>query len=172
MAKEFSLREQYRLNEAHMLNEHEELIGMQNNFPKTQPEIKKIIIKEFNPQAKFIALPPVNLSPYIGHRKNSVHNIKISSEKLSPFISDPEIESIECPGPDAPISIKKRGEIISTSVKMSESEISNLVKEISKLTNTQIIDGILSVSIPEMSFTAVLSEFVGSRFIIQKNSFR
>ncbi|MDP3882393.1 MAG: hypothetical protein Q8Q31_05950 [Nanoarchaeota archaeon] len=88
--------------------------------------------------------------------------------KLDELIQDPSVETIECPGPDKPILISRRGKIQPTSFALKAEEIDRIMKEISDKTRIPLTTGVFRAALRRYLVTAVLSEFVGTRFIIQK----
>jgi len=90
--------------------------------------------------------------------------------KLDELIQDPSIETIECPGPEKPILISRRGKVQPASFSLKSEEIDRIMREISDKTRIPLTTGIFRAALRRYLVTAVLSEFVGTRFIIQKKS--
>ena len=90
--------------------------------------------------------------------------------KLTPLISDPEVESIESPGPNQNILVKKRGALQRTSISLTPQEIETIIKDFSQKTRIPLIEGTFKAALSDLIITAVISEFVGSRFVIQKRN--
>ncbi len=88
--------------------------------------------------------------------------------KLDELIQDPNIESVECPGPDKPLLVSKRGKIQPTAISLNAEEIDRIMREISDRTRIPLTTGIFRAAVGRYIITSVLSEFVGTRFIIQK----
>lgn len=94
-----------------------------------------------------------------------------SLDRLRPFLRDPMIQSIECPGPDKFITINRFGTIQTTNIRLSKEEINTMLKDLSQKTRIPLITGIFKVAYENIILTAVVSEFVGTRFIIQRKEF-
>jgi hypothetical protein len=134
-------------------------------LPREESEIERpIIIKELNQNVKMTPL----IYQRNSEKNNSISYYGINFGKLAQFVSDPEIKSIECLGPEANLVAKKNQGLVNIPIRLTSEEISSLLDEISKKTNAPIIEGILKVSNENLTITAVISDFVGSRFIIQK----
>jgi len=88
--------------------------------------------------------------------------------KLNPFKTDKEITMIECTGPGKFIVVKKAGRVNFTRISLSQSEIDNILKNFSVKTRIPVIGGVFKASVGNLTIAAVISEFVGSRFIITK----
>ena len=52
---------------------------------------------------------------------------------------------------------------------LNEEEIQQIIKEFSGMANTPIMNNILRAKYQDLELTAVISEFVGSRFILHKS---
>jgi hypothetical protein len=86
--------------------------------------------------------------------------------KITKFAMDKMISLIECQGPDVPLRIKKENHLFSTDIKLSESEIKEIVDLFSKEARTPV-SPVFTASARKFSMTAILSDY-GSRFIIKR----
>ncbi len=91
-----------------------------------------------------------------------------SLNKLDPLIRDNKVTVIECPGPGKPILVKSLGRIFPSQVILNEQEIKNTVAIFSKFAKIPVIEGIFKAAVGNLVITSVLSDYVGSRFIINK----
>ncbi|MEK6855361.1 MAG: hypothetical protein AABX73_04020 [Nanoarchaeota archaeon] len=103
-------------------------------------------------------------------QKESANEVKINLGRTAQFLSDPAVLSIECPGPGKNVLINKAGSIQATQITLSEEEINSLMEEISEKTRVPIVSGLFRAAYKDILITAVISEFVGTRFIIQKRT--
>jgi hypothetical protein len=88
--------------------------------------------------------------------------------RLEGLISDSTIQTIECPGPGKQVLVFRSGLIQTTNIALTLEEITDIMREISEKTRIPLISGIFKAALPEYLITAVMSEFVGTRFIITK----
>ena len=88
--------------------------------------------------------------------------------KLSMFLSDPAIIALECQGPGIPITANRAGIIQKTNILLNETEIKDIVTQISEKTRIPILSGVFKAALENYIFTAVISDYVGTRFLIQK----
>ncbi len=88
--------------------------------------------------------------------------------RLIPFLNDPAVLGIECPGAGKNLLVHKFGAIQTTSVVLVEDEINEIMKNISERTRIPIIQGVFKAALDNIIVTAVVSEFVGTRFYIEK----
>lgn len=88
--------------------------------------------------------------------------------KIEPILKDNMIQAIECPGPGKNILVKKFNKINVTKLILSQEEINAIVTEFSNMAKIPLLGGILKAAVGNMLISAVTSDFVGSRFIINK----
>lgn len=90
--------------------------------------------------------------------------------KLNLFLTDKAITMIECPGPHKFVLIKKAGKVNLTKIILTQEEIDKIIENFSKAARIPLIGGVFKASTGKLTISAILSEFVGSRFIIYKAS--
>ena len=88
--------------------------------------------------------------------------------KLDPFILDNKVTSIECHGPGRLVLVKSLGKVSSTQIILSEEEIKKTIETFSSIAKIPLLGGVFKAAVGNLVITAVISDFVGSRFIINK----
>lgn len=88
--------------------------------------------------------------------------------KLEPILQDPMIQSIECTGPGKNILVNKFGKINVTKIVLTREDINEIITNFSNLAQIPLIDGILKAAVGNLMMSAVTSEIVGSRFILNR----
>lgn len=88
--------------------------------------------------------------------------------KLDPLIRDLSIQSIECSGPNKNILVKRYNRTNTTRIILNQSEITDIIDIFSAKAKIPVVGGILKAAVGNLVISAVISEFVGSRFIINK----
>jgi hypothetical protein len=88
--------------------------------------------------------------------------------KLERLIKDPSIQSIECLGPNKKILVKRYNKLNKTSIILTKQEIVEIIENFSVKAKIPVVGGILKAAVGNLIISAVVSEFVGSRFIINK----
>ena len=78
------------------------------------------------------------------------------------------VSSIECPGPGKQLILNKMGIVSPTGVSLTAEEINDIMKEISRRTRIPINQGLFKTAFDNLILTAVVSEFVGTRFLIER----
>lgn len=89
-------------------------------------------------------------------------------EKMGRLLSDRAVQTIECPGPEKPVLVYRSGVIQTTNITLSTEEITRVMKEVSEKTRIPLISGVFKAAFDEFIITAVMSEYVGARFIINR----
>lgn len=173
-----------------VLREKRKPLIYRENVPLYVPEnkifaIKKIIRplskttkKPFNEYIKSIqgATPPI-IDIYKPNQyqvqENQIQEKKSDismnpMKKIEPLLRDSSILSIECPGPGKNVLVKRFNQINVTKIILSSQEINIIIEDYSNQARIPIVGGILKAAVGNSIISAVTSEFVGSRFIINK----
>ena len=135
-----------------------------DKFPNMKPTLKPLqLLKHSHPMPTSKHLEIITEVPL----KPPVPG-EVDLGKLNAFIYNREISIIECPGPGKIISVKKAVDINLTQITLSPEEINQIIQGFSEKSRIPIIGGIFKASVGSLTITAVISEFVGSRFIIYR----
>ncbi len=143
----------------------------QKPFPLSTPEIRKPMeIQEVKEQPKPEETLPKSASPQQIQQTQTQNQPQsnLVLGRLNQLIFDPSVDSIECPGPWKNLLVSKSGAIQATSLSLSPEESKKIMEEFSRITKIPISSGVFKGAIGKLIITAVISEFVGTRFIIQK----
>ncbi|MBI2451517.1 hypothetical protein HYV50_00395 [Candidatus Pacearchaeota archaeon] len=161
-----------------------------------QISLQKQFLQPIQPPKFAQAKPPVRLSPQMqylpsaspGRKQPSISatqtqapppwlkplyptNIPIEKAdlgKITSLLSDPAVIGIECPGPGKNIIVNKSGSIQATPINLTKEEIDSIMNEISEKTRIPLLIGLFKAALGDILITAVVSEYVGTRFMIQK----
>jgi len=88
--------------------------------------------------------------------------------KLNLFLRDPRINQIEVNGPEREVLVRISGSPQRTRVKLTKEEIEKIIRSFSEKTRIPLIKGVFKAAVGELVLTAVISDFVDTRFTIQK----
>ena len=154
-------------------------------MPLTKTEFRKLFLKEFILNLIEQSMPEIpeeeRETPRKEIKEEKKEEIKpktpeikkakeeSAEERLNKLIEDEEVDSIECSGPEKQLIVNKSGEIHPINVTFSKEEINSLVKKFSEKSNTPIKGGMLRARLDGKSITALISEYIGTRFMIQKD---
>lgn len=163
--------QKYNFNEKQIINT--------DLIPSTKPQkmlsSHPIINKQINNK-------PLNKIPLQAQKVQNItpqntmpvqRNTSISSEefgRLKPLIKDPTITFIECPGENKPLNIIRTGIRQSTKISLSKKEIQEILQTASEKVSIPLIEGVFKVAIDNFLLSAIISNSIGSRFIIKKQT--
>tara|TARA_Y100000310_G_scaffold340594_1_gene436971 strand:- start:952 stop:1806 length:855 start_codon:yes stop_codon:yes gene_type:complete len=135
-------------------------------FQRLKPKIKsEKTTQTKNP--KKVERPPVE----------DIRKIKLEAEprpagfalgKIEKLLRDKTIQLIECPGPEKNLLIEKLTKINTTKISLNQEEITDIINNFSTQAKIPIMGGILKAAVGDMVISAVISEYIGSRFIIRR----
>lgn len=137
-------------------------------FPPKLPPIapKKIIKRPARPLV--LRIPETRLPPHLSYLKPSpTPNVEIDLEKLNPLIKDPAVVTIEAV-PEEKIIVTGRMGRKPTNIILNKEEINKIIKKFSEKSKIPIHEGIFRVVAGKLILSAIISEVVGSKFIIKK----
>ena len=90
--------------------------------------------------------------------------------KITLLLNDPSVSSIECPGPDTPIVVIRAGQRQFTRISLNQEELRNLFEKISEQARIPLMDGVFRAAVENFLINGVISEMIGSRFVIKKQT--
>lgn len=93
---------------------------------------------------------------------------EIDLEKLNPLIQDPLVKSIECHGPEENITVKGNMGTRQTDIILNKEEIEQIIKKFSEAAKKPVHEGFFKTEAGRLIFSAIVSDLVGSKFIIRK----
>jgi len=91
-------------------------------------------------------------------------------QKINKLLKDNAVQMIECPGPGKYLVIKKRNRVNVTKFVMSQDEITKVINNFSEQARIPVVGGILRAAVGDLIISAVSSQFIGSRFIINRST--
>jgi hypothetical protein len=90
--------------------------------------------------------------------------------KIMPLLNDPSVSTIECPGAGKPILIIRAGQRQITKITLNPQEIKDILQKISGTAHIPILEGVFRAVVDGFSVNAVISEMIGSKFILKKQT--
>ena len=94
--------------------------------------------------------------------------IEAGLDNINQILSNPATQSVECQGPDKPLIINTSGKIQPSQTTLSKEKIQKIIKFFSEQTHIPLVTGVFKSILGNLTITAVVSDFIGTRFIIQK----
>jgi hypothetical protein len=92
----------------------------------------------------------------------------IYNGKIAGLINDPSVLSVECLGPNVPVTVFRLGQKQKTKVVLSKVDIDNMLSEISSQTKIPLSEGVFKVVVNNLMLNAIISDLIGTRFVIKK----
>ena len=121
---------------------------------------------------KIMKTPRPIMTPQLQHNLSS-GEVRSADEimiEINKLIEDKNVQMIECPGPGKKFLVKVRNRVNMTKLTLNEGEIKNVIAYFSDYARIPIVGGILKTSVDQLMISAVISEYAGSRFIINKRN--
>jgi hypothetical protein len=142
----------------------------EKNFPNMQIYRKP---REYSPERESfkelkIVIPETRFPPHIQYIKPVPINKEIDLGKLNPLIMDKFVKIIECYGPNENLFVKGSMGVKKTGITLTDEEIKGIINKFSEETRIPANEGIFKVASGRLMFSAIISETVGSKFIISK----
>lgn len=96
--------------------------------------------------------------------------VEINLKKLSPLIKDPLVRIMECNGPGENIFVTGTMGRKRTGIILNKEEVDEIIKIFSESTKIPIEEGMNKIAFGKLVLSAIVSEVIGSKFIIKKMS--
>lgn len=163
--KEFLKRFMLQLILEHNKKEVPEEIKFKAMPKQELPFIRPFIVPRYKP----IMAKPFPSASVIEEQKEKteINGLKIDLNKLNQFVENPLVDYIECPGENQRIKIRKENFRIETDVILTKEEIGEIIRNFSEKSGIPVGE-VFKASVGRLTINALISEFIGLKFIIQK----
>ncbi len=159
-----------------------EMVGVpQLVIPSREIQIKEIPIPQIIRKKTIIKHPliaqkPMSPAKPVFAQPSQIPTIQLRAKprelialsNMEQILADPAVLSVECTGSGKPLLVNRSGAIQATSISLQSEEIDNIMKEISEITRIPLTTGMFRAVFGNFTAIAVVSEFAGTRFVIQK----
>lgn len=132
------------------------------------PALTPSILKPKTEEITTFASPPPTAPIAAPAIQPLTHREVVNLARIEQFLVDPAVLSVECTGPSKALLINRGGIIQATALALTANEINNIMNEISERTRIPLVPGIFKAIFGNYMVSAVISEFAGTRFILQK----
>lgn len=88
--------------------------------------------------------------------------------KIAPLLNDPSVSTIECMGKGKELMVIRAGQKSRTRIVLAEGEIKGVLDKVADDAHIPLMDGVFRATVKGFSINAVVSETIGSRFVIKK----
>jgi hypothetical protein len=89
-------------------------------------------------------------------------------DKINAVVSDAAVQSLECKGAGKPLILNKGGFMQTLNFTLTNDDIKLVLQDFASKTRIPLLPGVFKVAYQNLLVTAVVSEFIGNRFLIQK----
>lgn len=115
-------------------------------------------------------IPETQLPPHLQYLKptTATEEIEIDLGELNPLIKDPAVKVIECNGPEEYILVGGTMGTKPTDIVLNKEDISHVINKFSEFSKIPVQEGVYKVVAGGLVLSAVVSEVIGSKFIIKK----
>jgi len=128
---------------------HQRIPQRRNNFP-------------------ILKIPRPKLPPKFQYLKPTPTKLEIDLGKLNPLVKDPLVKSIESNGPNENIIVEGTMGRKKTPIILDRKEIDEIIYKFSKASKIPTYEGVFRVVFGKFIFSAIISDVIGSKFIIRK----
>ncbi|MBT3577315.1 hypothetical protein HOA55_03745 [archaeon] len=90
--------------------------------------------------------------------------------RINALLSDPSVSSIESSGPGKPIVIIRAGQRQFTKISLNPVETKALLEKIADSAHVPLMEGVFRAAVDNFVINAVVSEMIGSKFVIKKQT--
>jgi hypothetical protein len=122
------------------------------------------------PSEARLYIPKTTLPQELSYLKPTATNTQIDLGKLNPFLNDPLVKTIECPGEGQNVLVRGVIGHKKTAIVFTEDEIKKIIEKFSEESKIPLHEGTFKVAVGRFILMAIYSEVVGSKFMIQKIS--
>jgi len=136
--------------------------------PRAPLSMYKPLPRPITAPPKRLTIPASKLPPRLAYIQPVARpGIQINLGKLNPLVQDPNVQIIECHGPDKPIIVRIPSEK-KTNINLTKEEIDNIINTFSEQAKIPVSEGVFRVAIGQLLLSSIISDVVGSKFIIKK----
>ncbi len=130
------------------------------NFKKSLDSLRKI--------KPVLRIPETRLPQTFQYLKPTPTNTEIDLGRLNAFVRDPLVKVIECNGSDENIIVHGSMGTKPTNIILKKEEIDEIIKKFAEAAKIPQDEGIFKAVFGKLILSAIISETVGSKFIIRK----
>jgi len=143
----------------------EERIPIMRVFPGIQP---LPVVPFPSPQMPQVIMPrPIAPAPPAAQLAPSIFPIDIG--RLNRLASDPAVSMIECLGSKIKLKIKKDSSTAESETILDDNEIKSIINKFSEASKEKVTEPVFKAAFGGWELTAVVSDIVGSRFILKRS---
>lgn len=145
-----------------------ELKNIREGMPRADA-FERSRMQNINPFRELkLIIPETRFPPHLEYIKPIPMNKEIDLGKLNALLNDSFVNSIECYGENQNLFVKGNFGTKKTGIILNKEEVNEIIKKFSEETKIPAQEGIFRVVVGKIIFMAIISDVVGSKFIIRK----
>lgn len=179
LAKQTQVKEVQKPDELSVQPEElrEKVEGKTADFASMQASPKQVIMpaqqiqrisQGVQQKPRTVPVQRIQSKPQIASAQQFVAADGMGMSIIAPLINDPSVMAIECVEVGKPLMITRRGMKQPTNIVLTNDEVKSIMDEFSEKTKIPLLPGIFKVAYMNLIVTAIISEYIGTKFIIQK----
>lgn len=134
---------------------------------KRKPDLKRSL-DSLRRRRPVLRIPETRLPQTFQYLKPTPTNTEINLGRLNAFVQDPLVKVIECNGPDENIIVHGSMGTKPTNIILKKEEIDEIIKRFAEAAKIPQDQGIFKAVFGKLILSAIISETVGSKFVIRK----
>jgi hypothetical protein len=143
-------------------------ISMSEKVPVKIPAVKKLKQVTRHITHSSLIIPEPKLPSHLEYlRPVATLGVEIDLSKINPLIKDPAVRAIEG-NPDEKVIVNGAMGTKPTNIILNKEDINRIINKFSEVSKIPVNEGIYRVVVGNLNLSAVISEIVGSRFVIKK----
>ncbi len=136
--------------------------------PVQQVTLSPRPVVQVNPSMPVPIQGPRNFSPEPPPQLNMNSEFSQDYGRIMPLLNDPSVSSIECSGPGKMITIIRAGQKQFTKIVLNPNDIKEILERVSDSARVPVLEGVFRAAVDNFVINAIVSDVIGSRFIIKK----
>ncbi len=166
-----SLKELAKLRQVIESEEKRRFVPMPKIPEKERKEVPVFASAVSPKQVAHLFIPAPRLPAHLEYLKPiPAPVVEIDLVKLNPLVRDPAVRIIEV-SPDEKVIVTGTMGIKPTGIILNKEDIKNVISKFSEVSKIPANEGVYRVAVGNLVFSAIISEVVGSKFIINKMAY-
>lgn len=146
-------------------------IDLKEKIMKPLPQTLSVPLRPPAPRQKILRIPAPKLPPHLQYLiPIAKKGREMDLPKINPLIKDPAVRTIEA-SPDEKVIVTGAMGTKPTSITLTKEDVNKIIQKFSEETKIPVQEGIFRVVVGRLILSAIISEVVGSKFMIKKMRF-
>ena len=134
--------------------------------PSQQPP--KSPFKNIGPIQSQLRIPEPRFPPRLQYLTPTPAPNRVDLLKLNPLLNDGGVQVIEVGGPGQNVIVSGSMGRKKSTIALTQSDIEDIIRRVSQATKIPAQEGVFKVALGNIVFSAIISDVVGSKFVVKK----